>query len=286
MYFPVVLQRGVSKPRTRHTRPCRRDRGGASGVDGQGRGRRVGQRVQRTAGSVANCGQQSVSSKRSGIASIREQGIDVEMANWRGVFTGASCDRSPAWPGNGRRREGPRPTSRTRRTIGSPCAGGARLSSHIETDLTTSRVMVHSNEGLIELFNDHRKKAASAAFFDGIPSSPRSTTDRTEKWLKAPYGRIQNTYAWPVLSSLQAPGPGVLFQVLFALYRGILPGLFTVLSSIEPWCVASPCVAPSCLFPPRGVAGRLARHVMLRLLTPADTSRPAFCSPQRQEKTE
>lgn len=90
-----------------------------------------------------------VSSKRAvfGIPSIRDQGIDVEMANWRGVFTGdgvAAARRADmveavklatthdSW-------------TRTLKQNhwDSSVLVGPGLNSFIETDLTTSRVMVH-----------------------------------------------------------------------------------------------------------------------------------------------
>lgn len=90
-----------------------------------------------------------ISSKRAvyGIPAIREQGVDVDMANWRGVFTGQNV---PA-PRIAEMVEG------VRRAVAhdswakvmkqnrwdSSLLTGAGLSSFIDFDLTTARVMVH-----------------------------------------------------------------------------------------------------------------------------------------------
>jgi putative tricarboxylic transport membrane protein len=90
-----------------------------------------------------------VSSKRSvfGIPAIREQGVDVEMANWRGVFTGQGVQKTrqaellegikaatthDSW----------QKTLKQNRWDSSLLSGSA-FSSFIDFDLTTSRVMVH-----------------------------------------------------------------------------------------------------------------------------------------------
>ena len=90
-----------------------------------------------------------VSSKRSafGVPAIREQGIDVEMANWRGVFTGQGVQKTrqaellegikaaaahDSW----------QKTLKQNRWDSSLLSGSA-FNSFIDFDLTTSRVMVH-----------------------------------------------------------------------------------------------------------------------------------------------
>jgi putative tricarboxylic transport membrane protein len=90
-----------------------------------------------------------VSSKRAafGIASIREQGIDVEMANWRGVFTGdgvTAARRAEMVEGVklATAHESWTKTLKQNHWESSVLVGPG-FSSFIETDLTTSRVMVH-----------------------------------------------------------------------------------------------------------------------------------------------
>jgi putative tricarboxylic transport membrane protein len=90
-----------------------------------------------------------VSSRRStfGIPAIREQGVDVDMANWRGVFTGQGV---PA-PRRAQMveavkaataQESWQQTLRQNRWESSWLAGPG-LDSFIDFDLTTSRVMMH-----------------------------------------------------------------------------------------------------------------------------------------------
>jgi putative tricarboxylic transport membrane protein len=90
-----------------------------------------------------------VSSKRAafGIPAIREQGVDVDMANWRGVFTGVNVPTtrqaelaegvktatiSDSW----------QKTLKQNRWESSVLSGPA-FNSFIDFDLTTSRVMMH-----------------------------------------------------------------------------------------------------------------------------------------------
>lgn len=90
-----------------------------------------------------------VSSKRAafGIPSIRDQGIDVEMANWRGVFTGDGVTAAR----RGEMVEAVKLATTHEswaKTLkqnhwDSSVLVGPSLNSFIETDLTTSRVMVH-----------------------------------------------------------------------------------------------------------------------------------------------
>lgn len=90
-----------------------------------------------------------VSSKKAmfGIPSIRDQGVQVEMANWRGVFTGAGVPAA-------RREEMVEAVRRATATDGwkatlkqnkwdASWLSGADLNSFIDFDLTTARVMVH-----------------------------------------------------------------------------------------------------------------------------------------------
>jgi putative tricarboxylic transport membrane protein len=90
-----------------------------------------------------------VSSKRTvfGIPAIREQGLDVDMANWRGVFTGQSVtaarlaemlDAVKAATGH----ESWQKTLKQNRWESSLLSGPG-FASFIDFDLTTSRVMVH-----------------------------------------------------------------------------------------------------------------------------------------------
>ena len=90
-----------------------------------------------------------VSSKRStfGIPAIRERGVDVDMANWRGVFTGqgvpaarqaAMVEAVKAATAH----ESWQKTLQQNRWESSWLSGPA-FSSFIDFDLTTSRVMMH-----------------------------------------------------------------------------------------------------------------------------------------------
>jgi putative tricarboxylic transport membrane protein len=90
-----------------------------------------------------------VSSKRTvfGIPSIREQGVDVDMANWRGVFTGQNVTEArqaemleavKAATGH----ESWQKILKQNRWESSLLSGPS-LASFIDFDLTTSRVMVH-----------------------------------------------------------------------------------------------------------------------------------------------
>ncbi|MDB5742653.1 MAG: Twin-arginine translocation pathway signal [Polaromonas sp.] len=90
-----------------------------------------------------------VSSKRSifGIPSIREQGMDVDIANWRGVFSGQGVsnarlatmvDAVKAATGH----ESWQKTLKDNRWEASWLSGPS-LSNFIDFDLTTSRLMVH-----------------------------------------------------------------------------------------------------------------------------------------------
>jgi putative tricarboxylic transport membrane protein len=90
-----------------------------------------------------------VSSKRAlfGIPAIRDQGVNVEMANWRGIFTGQSV--TPARQAEllegvkaATSQESWQQVLRQNRWESSWLAGPA-FGSFIEVDLTTSRVMVH-----------------------------------------------------------------------------------------------------------------------------------------------
>lgn len=90
-----------------------------------------------------------LSSRRSmfGIPTIREQGVQVEMANWRGVFTGTGVAAA-------RREEMVDAVQRAtvqdvwKNTLkqnhwAASWLAGADLNSFIDFDLTTARVMVH-----------------------------------------------------------------------------------------------------------------------------------------------
>lgn len=90
-----------------------------------------------------------VSSKRSvfGIPAIREQGVDVDMANWRGVFTGqdvSAARRAEMVEGVrlATNHESWQKVLKQNRWESSWLAGPS-LESFIDFDLTTSRVMVH-----------------------------------------------------------------------------------------------------------------------------------------------
>lgn len=90
-----------------------------------------------------------VSSKRSvfGIRSIREQGVDVDMANWRGVFTGQNVTdaRQAEMLEAVKAATGHESWQKTLKQNNweSSLLSGASLASFIDFDLTTSRVMVH-----------------------------------------------------------------------------------------------------------------------------------------------
>jgi len=90
-----------------------------------------------------------VSSKRAvfGIPAIREQGVDVDMANWRGVFTGQEV--SPARRAEmveavrlATNHESWQKVLKQNRWESSWLSGPS-FDSFIDVDLTTSRVMVH-----------------------------------------------------------------------------------------------------------------------------------------------
>lgn len=90
-----------------------------------------------------------VSSKRSvfGIPAIREQGVDVDMANWRGVFTGqgVSASRQAEMVEAikvATNHESWQKTLKKNRWESSWLAGPS-LNSFIDIDMTTSQVMVH-----------------------------------------------------------------------------------------------------------------------------------------------
>lgn len=90
-----------------------------------------------------------VSSKRSvfGIPAIREQGVDVDMANWRGVFTGqdVSAERRAEMVEAVRlatNHESWQKVMKQNRWESS-WLSGPNFDSFIDFDLTTSRVMVH-----------------------------------------------------------------------------------------------------------------------------------------------
>ncbi|HEY3049591.1 MAG TPA: tripartite tricarboxylate transporter substrate-binding protein [Polaromonas sp.] len=90
-----------------------------------------------------------VSSKRPmfGIPAIREQGVDVDMANWRGVFTGqgVSAARQAEMVEAVKaatNHESWQKTLKQNRWESSWLAG-PNFNSFIDFDLTTSRVMVH-----------------------------------------------------------------------------------------------------------------------------------------------
>jgi putative tricarboxylic transport membrane protein len=90
-----------------------------------------------------------VSSKRSvfGIPAIREQGVDVDMANWRGVFTGqdVSAERRAEMVEAVRlatNHESWQKVMKQNRWESS-WLSGSNFDSFIDFDLTTSRVMVH-----------------------------------------------------------------------------------------------------------------------------------------------
>lgn len=90
-----------------------------------------------------------VSSRRSmfGIPSIRDQGVQVEMANWRGVFTGtgvAAARREEIVDAVQRAtaQEAWKATLKQNHWAASWLTGND-LSSFVDFDLTTARVMVH-----------------------------------------------------------------------------------------------------------------------------------------------
>lgn len=90
-----------------------------------------------------------VSSKRSvfGIPAIREQGVDVDMANWRGVFTGqdVSAERRAEMVEAVRLATSHESWQKVlkQNRWESSWLSGPNLDSFIDFDLTTSRVMVH-----------------------------------------------------------------------------------------------------------------------------------------------
>ena len=90
-----------------------------------------------------------VSSKRSvfGIPAIREQGVDVDMSNWRGVFTGqdVSIARRAEMVEAVRLATGHESWQKVlkQNRWESSWLSGPGLDSFIDLDLTTSRVMVH-----------------------------------------------------------------------------------------------------------------------------------------------
>jgi putative tricarboxylic transport membrane protein len=90
-----------------------------------------------------------VSSKRSvfGIPSIREQGLDVDMANWRGVFTGQNVSeaRQAEMLEAVKAAAGHESWQKTLKQNHweSSLLSGPSLGSFIDFDTTTSRVMVH-----------------------------------------------------------------------------------------------------------------------------------------------
>jgi putative tricarboxylic transport membrane protein len=90
-----------------------------------------------------------VSSKRTvfGIPSIREQGVDVDMANWRGVFTGQNVSeaRQAEMLEAVKAAAGHESWQKTLKQNHweSSLLSGPSLASFIDFDLTTSRVMVH-----------------------------------------------------------------------------------------------------------------------------------------------
>ncbi len=90
-----------------------------------------------------------VSSKRSvfSIPAIREQGLDVDMANWRGVFTGqgVSAARQAEMVEAVKLAAGHESWQKTLKQNHweSSLLSGPSFSSFIDFDMTTSRVMVH-----------------------------------------------------------------------------------------------------------------------------------------------
>ncbi|WP_457280286.1 Bug family tripartite tricarboxylate transporter substrate binding protein [Polaromonas sp. P5_D5] len=90
-----------------------------------------------------------VSSKRTvfGIPSIREQGLDVDMANWRGVFTGQNVPpaRQAEMVEAVKAAAGYESWQKTLKQNhwDSSLLSGPGFASFIDFDLTTSRVMVH-----------------------------------------------------------------------------------------------------------------------------------------------
>ena len=90
-----------------------------------------------------------VSSKRPvfGIPAIREQGVDVDMANWRGVFTGqgVSAARQAEMVEAVKAATGHESWQKTlkQNRWESSWLSGPGFNSFIDVDLTTSRVMVH-----------------------------------------------------------------------------------------------------------------------------------------------
>ncbi len=90
-----------------------------------------------------------VSSKRSvfGIPAIREQGVDVDMANWRAVFTGqdVSAARQAEMVEAVKQATGHESWQKTlkQNRWESSWLTGPGFNSFIDVDMTTSRVMVH-----------------------------------------------------------------------------------------------------------------------------------------------
>lgn len=90
-----------------------------------------------------------VSSKKSvfGFPAFRDQGLGVEMANWRGVFTGGGVDtaRRAELEDGVRRATQHDSWKQVLKQNGweSSWLAGAQLASFIDFDLTTARVMVH-----------------------------------------------------------------------------------------------------------------------------------------------
>ncbi|WP_431095759.1 Bug family tripartite tricarboxylate transporter substrate binding protein [Polaromonas aquatica] len=90
-----------------------------------------------------------VSSKRTvfGIPSIREQGLDVDMANWRGIFTGQNVTpaRQAEMVEAVKAAAGHESWQKTLKQNHweSSLLSGPGFASFIDFDLTTSRVMVH-----------------------------------------------------------------------------------------------------------------------------------------------
>jgi putative tricarboxylic transport membrane protein len=90
-----------------------------------------------------------ISSRRSvyGIPAIRDQGVDVDMANWRGVFTGqgVSAERATEMVEGVRRAVAHDSWLKVMKQNHweSSFLAGASLNSFIDFDLTTARVMVH-----------------------------------------------------------------------------------------------------------------------------------------------
>lgn len=82
-----------------------------------------------------------------GIPAIRDQGVDIDMANWRGVFTGqaVTSTRRAEMVEAVRRATGHASWQKTLKQNHweSSWLAGAGLDSFIDFDLTTARVMVH-----------------------------------------------------------------------------------------------------------------------------------------------